>query len=75
MKEKVAEILSVLFGKDIAVDSGFNRDDNVEWDSMKHIEIVVSLEEEFGVSIPPAIIGKLVSIDSICAEISKLTVA
>ena len=40
-----------------------------QWDSMGHMEVMVSLEKEFGVEITAETITDLVSVEAICAHI------
>ena len=72
MKEEVARVLSIVFGREIKATDDFSMIRNPEWDSMKQIEIVVSLEEAFGVSIPFDAIGKMTSINAIAEKLGEL---
>ena len=53
MDERLKDVMSAVFGvepSDINEDSS---QDNIEgWDSVKSLALIVSIEEEFGVSIP-----------------------
>ena len=49
---------------------GLIADDVTQWDSLAHLTIVASLEQEFGISIRPEESRKLRSIDAICAYLS-----
>lgn len=43
-----------------------------EWDSLKHLDLVVALEEEFNVSIPVEEIGTMVSFKLVSYIIKEL---
>lgn len=43
-----------------------------EWDSLKHLDLVVTLEEEFNVSIPVEEIGTMVSFKLVSFIIKEL---
>ena len=45
-----------------------------KWDSMKHIEVIMVLEEELGISFRPESIPTLTSMAKIVDEINKLKV-
>ena len=62
-----------IIGKVLGVDpTALNDESNAQntpkWDSLRHIELVIELEESFGVTIPPAAIADLYSdTDSVLA--------
>ena len=43
------------------------------WDSLRHLSLVLALEKEFHLSFKPAEVRKLVGIDKIAATIAKKT--
>lgn len=51
IEEKTAEILSALFEHKINVGDDVTVDNEEMWDSLKHLELIVMLEEEFNVKI------------------------
>ena len=65
MKEQIAEIFSTLFDMEISVDSNISMDNNEEWTSIKHIEIIVTLEDELGVKFKTGDIPKMTSLKKI----------
>ena len=69
MREKVAEILSTLLGREIAPGEDCSMQSEQTWDSMKHIEIILTVEEETGVSFEPEEIPKLTSMARIVARL------
>lgn len=59
--EKLANVLSTVFGKTISVRDNFSMEATEDWTSLKHIELIVMLEEEFEISFEPEIIPELTS--------------
>jgi len=54
--------------QDVTPDLAFG--DLPQWDSMGHMEVMMRLEEQFGVEINADTIGELVSIPAICEYIA-----
>lgn len=71
MEEQVAKILSLLLGHDIAVDDDVSMQNQELWDSMKHIEIITTLEEELRVSFNIEDIPQLTSMKKIIEVIKN----
>ena len=71
--QKLSEILSVLLGQNIDINSDVSMINCEVWDSMKHIEIITTLEEEFNISFPIEDIPKLTSYALLLDAINKLT--
>ena len=61
VSEKLANILSTVFEKTISVRDNFSMESSDDWKSLKHIELIVMLEEEFEISFEPEIISELTS--------------
>lgn len=61
VSEKLANILSTVFEKTISVKDNFSMESSDDWTSLKHIELIVMLEEEFEISFEPEIISELTS--------------
>ena len=59
---KIKEVMSTVFEiplESISDDSSY---DNIEnWDSLRHLNLILALEEEFEVSIPDEEVGNLVN--------------
>lgn len=68
VEEKVKEILEVLLEHKIDTED-ISSDTEELWDSLKHLEIIVTLEEEFGIKFNQDDIPKL---NSMCVIISKI---
>ncbi len=69
-ENKLINIMSLLFEKDVDADLTMQNEDL--WDSLKHIEIIMTVEEEFGISFNPEDIPKLTSLKLILEKIIKL---
>lgn len=72
MENRIKNILSIIFEipkEDISNDSNPKSIDN--WDSLNHINMIVSIEKEFNIYFDDFEIEKLVSVDKII-EIVKL---
>ena len=61
VSEKLANILSTVFEKTISVRDNFSMESSDDGTSLKHIELIVMLEEEFEISFEPEIISELTS--------------
>ena len=59
--KKLANVLSAVFEKTISVNDNFSMETSDDWTSLKHIELIVMLEEEFEISFEPEIIPELTS--------------
>ncbi len=42
-----------------------------QWDSMGHMEVMISLEDRFGVEVSAETIGALISVQAICDHIAE----
>lgn len=59
---RILEVMAAVFEIDIEdIDRTASQDSVEQWDSLKHLDLVVSLEEEFGIQFPLEEIGNLVS--------------
>ena len=58
----IQEIMSVVFKKDKELINSESSKDNIDsWDSLKHLDLIFALEEEFEITFPVEEIGHLVS--------------
>ena len=64
MEKKVLEILKNLFELD-SVDETCSQTTCEKWDSMAHLNLIVELESEFGVSFEPEEIGEMQSYEQV----------
>ena len=68
IRSKVTKILSQLLKCEIPANSTLSMDNTEMWDSVKHIEIIMIMEEEFN----PVDIPKLTSMDKIINKIMEI---
>jgi acyl carrier protein len=64
-EETVRETLEVVLGRTIGRDDPFLRDEQPDWDSLKHIELVFALEDALGVRFEADEVGELTDVASI----------
>ena len=66
IKDKVKEILSNVLDVDInLISEEFSKKDSDNWDSIKHLNLVIVIEEEFNFQIDDDLIPELDSFDKI----------
>lgn len=70
MEEQILNILRELF-EDESLDETCTQKTCAKWDSMNHINLVITLEEHFGVSLDPDQIWNMTSFQEICNVISR----
>jgi acyl carrier protein len=61
----VVNLLSITIGRQIAKTEVVTRDSEPAWDSLKHIELILMLEEQFGVQFSEKEMAALRSSDKI----------
>lgn len=69
--KQAVDILSVLLGIEIKENSDVSMQNCETWDSMKHIEIITTIEDELGVSFEIEDIPNLTSVALILDKIKK----
>lgn len=70
-RTKLLDILTAVLGED--VDESCSAETVEVWDSLTHIEIIVTVEEEFGIKIPQAKISELKSFKNLLEIIANST--
>lgn len=73
LQEKVRTVLAEVLNvglDEITPETAFG--DLPQWDSMGHMEVMIVLEENFGVDINADTISGLVSVPAICEHVSGL---
>jgi acyl carrier protein len=59
---KIKQVMSLVFEVPLESIADDASSDNIEnWDSLRHLNLILALEEEFGVSIPDEEVGNLVN--------------
>ena len=67
----VVELLSITVGRPIAPTESVTRDSEPNWDSLKHVELILMLEEHFGVRFSEKEMAALRSSDEIVHAIEE----
>jgi acyl carrier protein len=59
---KIKQVMSAVFEIPLESIADDTSSDNIEtWDSLRHLNLILALEEEFGVSIPDEEVGNLIN--------------
>ena len=66
---RVRALMAPLLGTDPAGDGDVVREDVEQWDSLRHIELIFLIEEEFGVTLEEA---QMAELDSLSAAVRLL---
>ena len=70
---KIKQVMSAVFEIPVESIADDASSDNIEnWDSLRHLNLILALEEEFGVSIPDDEVGNLVNYKLIEITINEL---
>lgn len=70
---KIKQVMSAVFEVPLEKINENSSSDNLEnWDSLRHLNLILALEEEFGVSIPDEEVGNLVNFKLIELTINEL---
>lgn len=73
MSEAIKEIMAQVFQIEVASINEDTSPDSVDrWDSLKHMQLIMALEDEFGIEFPDESIPELLSFAAIEARISSL---
>lgn len=68
MKEKILEIMESVFETNgLDLKGNVHQNDLENWDSLRHLNLIIELEEAFDVSYEPEEIGDMTSLDKIIA--------
>ena len=60
LDERIKDVMAGVFGIDaISINEDSSQDNIEQWDSIKTLDLVVSIEEEFDVSIPLEEVGNM----------------
>ena len=71
MRERIKEVLKRVFELD-EVSDDISQSNFVKWDSLNHLNLVVELEDEFGVSFEPEDIAEMKSLEGIETKLTNL---
>lgn len=71
--ERIKDVMAGVFGIDASTINEDSSQDNIEqWDSIKTLDLIVSLEEEFDVSIPLEEVGNMTNFKYIKLTLEEL---
>ena len=71
--ERIKDVMSAVFEVDAEIINEGSSQDNIEsWDSIKTLDLIVSLEEEFGVTIPIDEVGNMTNFKYIKSILEEL---
>jgi acyl carrier protein len=71
IQEAVADLLSISLGRPVAQTESVTRDSDPRWDSLKHVQLILLLEEHFGLQFSEEEMGALRSSDEIVHAIEE----
>lgn len=74
LDERIKDVMAGVFGIDATSINEDSSQDNIEqWDSIKTLDLIVSLEEEFDVSIPIEEVGNMTNYKYIKLTLEELS--
>lgn len=68
VRQLITEVLHLPAEK---VTDGLSFGDVPEWDSLGHMDLLMTLEERYGIPLDEELIARLISIEAICREIAE----
>lgn len=71
IRRRVAEVFSTVLGHPVAVDDDVSAETEPVWDSLKQVELVLSVEDTFGVRFEADELPRLTSMDLLVAALSR----
>ena len=72
MNEKVKSIMADVFRTDIEnITEDLKQKDVSFWDSLRHLNLVVELEEKFGISFEPEEIAEMITFEKVIYYINQ----
>ncbi len=73
IEERIKEVMSAVFEVDVdSVNEDSSQDSIENWESIKTLDLIVALEEEFGVTIPLEEVGNMTNFKYIKLMIEEL---
>lgn len=69
IESRVRRILSLTLNADISDGQDLLRDAEAKWDSLKHVEIIFALEDEFGIQFDEERMATLTSLRNIVVAV------
>ena len=76
MEARIRQIFSATFDLPVAEIGADATPDTIEaWDSLRHMQLVLGLEEEFGVQFSPEQITAMLSFEAVAKTVAEATAA
>lgn len=73
INEKIVNVMSLVFEvNESEIDENSSADTIDKWDSLRHLNLILGLEEEFGISIPDDEVGNMVNYKIIFHVINEI---
>jgi acyl carrier protein len=73
MSDAIKEIMAQVLQIDVAsINEGTSTDSVERWDSLRHMQLILALEEEFGIQFPDEMIPDLLNYAALEAAVSTL---
>ena len=72
MKNELLEIFSIIFNKTFKENEIISKQTEENWESLKHIELIMAIEDQFDITFSPKEIAELDSFDKILKKIEEL---
>ena len=72
MKNELLEVFSIVFNKTFKENEIISKQTERDWESLKHIELIMAIEEQFEITFNPEEISELDSFDKILEKIEEL---
>ncbi len=74
MQERIKAVMAQIFNVDPALIVAESSPESIErWDSLRHMQLVLAIEDEFGVRFADEDIPELLSLQAIEARVSRLS--
>lgn len=73
MEEKILAIMKEVFGTE-DLNETCSQKTCEKWDSMAQLNLVLELEDEFGISLEPEEIGEMTSFETVYQMVAKKTI-
>jgi acyl carrier protein len=72
LKDKIKEIMSVIFNVDItSISEDSSPDSIITWDSLKHMNLILAIEEEFNLSLTDDEVVNMSDFKTVCETLEK----
>ena len=73
VEERIREIMCVVFDREVAPGETVAYGIEPAWDSLRHVELIFSIEDEFGVRFEEAELARLTNLHALVDAVARLT--